>query len=67
MIGMKEIEACKSTARSDLGGWVDCDMFRQDEVTREGINLWGRMMSPFVLVLLSGFLDGACEQSEWGC
>ena len=67
MIGMKEIEACKSTARSDLGGWVDCDMFRQDEVTREGINLWGRMMSPFVLVLLNGFLDGACEQSVWGC
>ena len=52
---------------SGLGGWVDCDMFRQDEVTGEGINLWGRMMSPFVPVLLNGFLDGACEQSEWGC
>jgi len=64
---MKEIEACKSTARFWFGWLVDCDTFHQHEVTREGINLWGRMMSPFVLVLLNGFLDGACEQSEWGC
>ena len=49
---------------SGLGGWVDYDMLRQDEVTGEGINLWGRMMSPFVPLLLNGFLDGACE---WGC
>ena len=46
---------------SGLGGWIDRDMFRQDEVTGEGINLWGRMMSPFVPLLLNGFLDGACE------
>lgn len=46
---------------SGLGGWIDRDMFRQDEVAGEGINLWGRMMSPFVPLLLNGFLDGACE------